>query len=278
MSKQLNLKPALTLSVIVTILAIAASVGGLIIPDLYRDNEFVKSAWFTNDLITLIVAIPLLITSLLFAFKGSVRWQLVWMGMLGYMVYNFAFYLFGAAFNNLFLVYVALFSSSIAALILGLSNLNVNDIALRFSPKTPVKVISIYIMLIAIMLFLVEMGMISSYFQTGILPETIKLTGHPTSIVFALDLSIVVPVSVVTAVLLWKRNSWGYVMGMIMLLKGFTYGLVLSIGTALLAYSPAFGKWDPLMPFYLVLVFGGLICCWVMLKTLHLPVKIAKAL
>lgn len=263
-----QIKPAFTLSVIVSILAIVASVGGLIIPDLYRDNEFVKSAWFTNDLITLIVGIPLLITSLLFAFKGSVRWQLVWMGMLGYMVYNFAFYLFGAAFNNLFLVYVALFSSSIAALILGLSNLNVNDIALRFSLKTPVKVISIYIMLIAIMLFFVEMGMIYNYFQTGILPETIKLTGHPTSIVFALDLSIVVPVSVVTAILLWKRNTWGYILGMIMLLKGFTYGLVLSIGTALLAYSPAFGKWDPLMPFYLVLVFGGLICCWVMLKNL----------
>lgn len=268
MRKQINLKPAFTLSVIVSILAIVASVGGLIIPDLYRDNEFVKSAWFTNDLITLIVAIPLLITSLLFAFKGSVRWQLVWMGMLGYMVYNFAFYLFGAAFNNLFLVYVALFSSSIAALILGLSNLDINYIALRFSPKTPVKVISIYIMLIAIMLFFVEMGMIYNYFQTGILPETIKLTGHPTSIVFALDLSIVVPVSVVTAILLWKRNTWGYILGMIMLLKGFTYGLVLSIGTALLAYSPAFGKWDPLMPFYLVLVFGGFICCWVMLKNL----------
>ncbi|EKD25873.1 MAG: hypothetical protein ACD_79C01462G0003 [uncultured bacterium] len=268
MINQFNLKPAFTLSVIVSILAIVASVGGLLIPNLYHDNEFVKSAWFTNDLITLIVVIPLLLTSLLFALKGSLRWQLVWMGMLGYMIYNFAFYLFGAAFNNLFLVYVALFSSSIAALILGLSNLNVNDIALRFSPKTPVKVISIYIMLIAIMLFFVEMGMISNYFQTGALPETIKLTGHPTSIVFALDLSIVVPVSVVTAFLLWKQNTWGYILGMIMLLKGFTYGLVLSIGTALLAYSPAFGKWDPLMPLYLLLVIGGFICCWILLKNL----------
>lgn len=128
-------------------------------------------------------------------------------------------------------------------------------------------------MLIAIMLFFVEMGMISSYFQTGILPETIKLTGHPTSIVFALDLSIVVPVSVVTAFLLWKRNTWGYILGMIMLLKGFIYGLVLSIGTALLAYSPAFGKWDPLMPLYLVLVFGGFICSWVMLKNLKKETK-----
>lgn len=268
MDNQYNLRPAFTISVIVTILAVVASVGGLLIPNLYCDNDFVKSAWFTNDIITLIIAVPLLSASLFFVRKGSLRWQLVWIGMLGYMAYNFAFYLFGAAFNPFFLIYVALFSLSGTGLILGLANLDMNKIGQQFSLKTPVKVISIYIMLIAIMLFFVEMSMISNYFLTGSLPETIKLTGHPTSIVFALDLSIVVPVSVVTAILLWKRNTWGYVMGMIMLLKGFTYGLVLSIGTALLAYSSAFGKWDPLMPFYLLLVIGGFIGCWTMLKNL----------
>lgn len=268
MDNQYNLRPAFTLSVIVTILAVVASVGGLLIPNLYRDNDFVKSAWLTNDIITLIIAVPLLSASLFFVRKGSLRWQLVWIGMIGYMAYNFAFYLFGAAFNPFFLIYVALFSLSGTGLILGLANLDMNKIGQQFSLKTPVKVIGIYIMFIAIMLFFVEMGMISNYFLTGSLPETIKLTGHPTSIVFALDLSTVVPVSVVTSILLWKRNKWGYVMGMIMLLKGFTYGLVLSIGTALLAYSPAFGKWDPLMPFYILLVIGGFTGCWAMLKNL----------
>ncbi len=268
MSQQKN-QTAFLLSVVILFFSIIASAGGLLIPDLYRDNDFVKSAWFTNDLITLIVVSPLLGLALWFAKKGSLRWQLVWMGMLGYIAYNFAFYLFGAVFNSFFLLYTALFSLSAAALIFGLANLDITHIAQQFSPKTPVKGISIYLLVIAVMLFLVEGGMISGYLFTGVLPETIVLTGHPTSIVFALEMSIVVPTSAIAAVLLWKRHAWGYVIGVIMLLKGFTYGLVLCLGTALLAYSPAYGKWDPLMPFYIVVVVGGVSGCWVLLKRLQ---------
>jgi hypothetical protein len=250
------------------LLATVASIGGLFINNLYRDNDFVKSAWFTNDLITLFVAVPILVVSLWQAGKGSLKGQLIWMGMLGYMGYNFAFYLFGAAFNIFFVLYVALFSISVIALILGLSNLDIQAIAKQFSPKTPVKGISVYILLIAIMLFMVEMGMVVNFLVTGNLPLTITQTGHPTAVVFAMDLSIVIPLSVTATVLLWKRRAWGYLTGMIMLLKGFTFGLVLSIGTTLLAYSPAYGKWDPLMPFYVVLVLGGFIGCWALLKNL----------
>jgi len=268
MQKTLNLKHVLTLSTLVSILAIVASIGGLFIKDLYRDNAFVKSAWFTNDIITLFVVIPLMIVSLWYTRKGSMRGELVLMGMLGYMSYNYAFYLFGAAFNPFFLVYVALFTISVTALIIGFNNLQVESIAKQFSPKTPVKVVRIYILVIAVMLFLVEMSMIVSYFFTGILPETIKLTGHPTSVVFAMDLSVIIPVSVITTILLRKRNPWGYVLATMMLIKGFTYGLVLSIGTVLLAYSPVYGKWDPLMPLYVVLVIGGFIFCWMLLRNL----------
>lgn len=269
MLNQVNLKPAFALSILITILAALISAGGLFIDNLYQDNDFVKLAWFTNDLITLMVVVPLLTASLWFVNKGSLRWQLVWMGLLGYMAYNFAFYLFGAAFNIFFIGYAALFSASVSALILGLSQFDISGMSQRFSPGTPVKWISIYILLVGVMLLMVEMGMISNYLLTGILPETIIQTGKSSSVVFALDLSIIIPLSLMAAILLWKRHAWGYVIGMIMLVKGFTYGLVLCIGTALLAYSPVFGKWDPLMPFYLILVIGGFTGSWMLLKNLY---------
>ncbi len=34
-------------------------------------------------------------------------------------------------------------------------------------------------------------------------------TGHPTSVVFALDLSLVVPFFVLGAIWLWRRRPWG---------------------------------------------------------------------
>ena len=51
-----------------------------------------------------------------------------------------------------------------------------------------------------------------------------------------------------------------------MLVKGATYGLVLCVGTVLLAYSDTYGKWDLMMPLYVVLVGGGIVGCWLLLK------------
>ncbi len=116
------------------------------------------------------------------------------------------------------------------------------------------------------MLFIAEISMIIPFITSGTIPETIKQSGHPTGVVFALDFSIVVSVSIMAAVLLWQQKAWGYILGIMMLVKGFTYGLVLCVGTALLAYSPAYGKWDSLMPLYIVLAVGGILGCWLLLK------------
>src|SRR5215207_4361055 len=103
---QKQLKTPFVLSVIVLLLAVLASAGGLFIPGVYRDNEMIRTAWFGNDIVTLCLVSPLFGIALYGAAGGSLRAQLIWIGLLGFMVYNFAFYLFGTAFNTLFLVYV----------------------------------------------------------------------------------------------------------------------------------------------------------------------------
>jgi hypothetical protein len=261
-------KTVFVISSLIALLAAIASAGGIFLKTLYNDNNFVKAAWYTNDIITLTVAVPLLVIAMILSVKGSQHWQLIWIGLLGYMFYNFAFYLFGAAFNIFFLIYTSLFALSAVALILLLSNSDITGLSSKFHEKTPVKWIAIYLLLIAAMLFIAELSMIIPYLISGIIPETIKQTGHPTSVIFALDFSIVIPVSIIAAGFLWKRKAWGYVLGTIMLVKGFTYGLVLCVGTALLAYSKAYGKWDPLMPLYIVLAAGGFLGCLLLLRNM----------
>lgn len=253
-------------SIIIALLAVIASLGGLFFGDLYRDIAFVKAAWFTNDIVTLVVAVPLLIIAMFKSSKGSFQWHLIWIGLLGYMFYNFAFYLFGAAFNKFFLIYTALFSLSGFTMLSFLWNLS-NELLLKeFSERVPVKTISIYLFIMPLMLFIAELSMIIPFITSGTIPETIVATGHPTSVVFALDFSIIIPAFVAAAVLLWQRKTWGYILATMMLVKGFTYGLVLCIGTAFLAYDKAYGKWDPLMPLYVALTLGGLLGCWFLLK------------
>jgi hypothetical protein len=262
-------KTAGLLCIIITLLASIAAAGGIWMKDLYHDNAFVKSAWFTNDIITLAVVVPLLLVAFYLARKGSKQWLMVLTGLVGYVFYNFAFYLFGAAFNIFFLIYTALFSLSAITLVLLLVNCGTGNITSGFAPGTPVKWISIYLTGISVMLFTVELSMIIPFLVSGIIPDAIKQTGHPTGVVFALDFSIVIPVSIIAAVLLWKRRLWGYIMGIIMLVKGFTYGLVLCVGTALLAYSDAYGKWDPLMPLYVIVALGGILGCWLLFKNFN---------
>src|SRR3990172_5342244 len=113
--------PAYLLSILIAVLATLTSAGGLLLEGLYRDNIFVISAWKGNDIVTLFIAVPILVAAMIFSRRGSLKAQLVWMGALDYMLYNYAFYLFAARFNAMFLVYVALLGLSIFALIFGLA-------------------------------------------------------------------------------------------------------------------------------------------------------------
>jgi hypothetical protein len=256
----------LPLSISITILSAIASAGGLWIKNLYNDNDFVRSAWYSNDLITLFLVVPLLVVAIYLTQRGSQRWLMLLMGLIGYVFYNFAFYLFGAAFNIFFLIYTILVFMSGITLFMQLSNSSNENLATKFEKKTPVKWVSTYLFLITLMLFSLELSIIIPFLFSGIIPQTIKLTGLTTSVVFALDFSVVIPVSIIAAVLLWQRRSWGFILGIIMLVKGVTYGLVLCVGTVLLAYSNTYGKWDSLMPLYIVLVIGGVAGCWLLLK------------
>ena len=228
---QTNLKAALVLSILIVILATVASIGGLFLNGLYRDNLFVSSAWKGNDVVTLVVTVPLLVAALVYSMHGSLRARLIWMGVLDYMLYNYAFYLFGAAFNWFFLIYVALLGLSIFALILGLVNLDVNRIRQQFRERTPVSWIAGYMLFVAAGLSLIYSAQSLAFIFTGQLPTIVTRTGHPTSVVFALDLTLLVPVLVLGAIWLLRRKPWGYVLAGVSTVKGPAYTLVLTAGS-----------------------------------------------
>ena len=78
---------------------------GLLLDGAYQDPEPVAAVFRGYDLVALVVAVPLLAATLLPTARHSARAQLVWVGMLAYAAYDYAFYVFGAAFNDLFLAH-----------------------------------------------------------------------------------------------------------------------------------------------------------------------------
>jgi hypothetical protein len=259
-------KISVTLSVIILLLAIAASLGGLFMGSLYQDNEFIKVVWYGNDLLTLLVAIPLMIGALAFSLKGSEKAHLIWMGTLLYMLYNYMFYLYAAAFNRFFLLYVALFTLSAYALIFAMINTDAVEISKKFNPQTPVKWISGYSLFFGLFLggLWIMMCLISAV--TGEVPQAIVQTGHPTGVVFATDLSVLISALIVSAVMLWKRKPWGYVLSVIVLIKATTYGLVLSLISAVTYIK--LGEVDSFVVLWILLTAGCMLALGTLLRNM----------
>jgi len=98
--------PGARLSTGLLVLMLTQSITGLL-PDQYRDVDWIKATWVGNDGVTLLVAVPLLLAGIVLASRGSVRGLLLWLGTVGYAAYSYAFYLFGAVLSAFFLLYVA---------------------------------------------------------------------------------------------------------------------------------------------------------------------------
>jgi hypothetical protein len=248
------------LSITIAVFATFASAGGLLLNGLYRDNLFVTSAWKGNDVVTLLLAVPLLVMAMIYSKSGSRKASLIWMGVLDYMLYNYAFYLFGAAFNWFFLLYVALLGLSIFALIFGLIHLDLNGIIGQIRERMPVGWIAAYMLFVATGLSLIYIAQSLGFIFTGEVPAIVTNTGHPTNVVFALDLTLLVPFLVLGAIWLIRRKPWGFVLAGILTIKGPLYTIVLTAGS-LWAANAGVPDVAGQVPLWVVLTVLGLIAC-----------------
>jgi hypothetical protein len=236
-----------------------ASLCGLTITGLYRDNPFYSAAWQANDVVTALLA-PALLVSFYYYREGKGSAQLVWLGLLLYMFYNYAFYLFGAAYNWFFLVYVALFTLSLYALLLGLREIIGTSLSKIYLPSLKRKLTATFLILVAVPVALVELSQCLRFIVSGAEPKIPQL-------VMALDLTLVIPNAILAAWLLVRKKPWGVVIATMMSVKSFSYGLVLVTSSASIAISGA-GPWDRLWPFYIFVSAGGFIFTALMLKEL----------
>lgn len=263
-----DFKAVYSLSIIVAVLAAAAALGGLLLDGLYLNNQFVNLVWQATDAVTLLLALPLLVIGMALTRRGSLRGLLVWLAMLDYMLYNYAYYLFSAAFNWFFLIYLAIYVLSIVALITALLKVDARWIGAQFSPKTPARWISGFMLFVAVGLTAIYTIMSVGFIVSGTAPELIEKTGHITSVVFALDLSLVVPVFAVGAIWLWQRRPWGYIIAGFSLVKGAVYNLVLAF-VSLYAGSNGFPEAAAEVPLWLTLSLGSLVAAIFLLANIR---------
>ena len=195
---------------------------------LYRyDTVLSSSQEVGQDVVTLLIGIPLLIAGIVLSRNGTLRGHLLLTGALGYFLYTYGAMSFLTAFNPLFLVYVALFSLSLFGFILAMMNLDVNEVVRHISDGFPRRAVSVYFIAIAVFLSFAWLGLATVSSLTWTPPY--GLESAITLVIQALDLGVIVPVCIVTATLLLKKSGWGYVLSAILLIK------VIMMGAALIS-------------------------------------------
>lgn len=236
-----------------------AAIAGLVAADVYARNPAkLIPALRGQDLVTLL-ALPVLGLALYRARRGSVRAMLIWIGLLGYMFYTYAGAAVGYAFAELTLLYVVLFSFSVFALATTAGGLGTTLIAQAFDPVTPRRAAAGFLMLIGLLLAGLWLGQIGAYLISGVLPAGVVTAGGGSYFVFAFDLGLVLPLTLLGAVWLWQRRPWGYVLASYILVKATTMGLAL---LAMNWFNLRAGvPIDPieLLGFYSLLALGGLV-------------------
>ncbi len=194
----------------IAILLMIAAGAGVFRSSLYRDNPSLLAQAIGQDFISLVVVFPALILSAVFAGRGSPRARLVWLGALAYLVYTYASFAFDIRFNSLFLVYVTLLGCSLYALIGGISTANMAGIKTYFTEKTPVKAVSIYLAIIAVLFYFMWLSEIVPALIAGQIPQNIQDSGTPSNAVYVLDMAWILPAFAIAAVNLWRKKNLGY--------------------------------------------------------------------
>lgn len=254
------LRVALALSWLIAALAALAAGVGLFAPGVYRETAWVVPQNRGQDLVTLLVLAALL-PVLAGARRGSPRATLVWLGLLGYLAYTYTGAAFAYNFNHLFLVYVALFGATGAALIAGLSAIDAEALRRAFDDRTPVRGVVAFLLVMAAVLCLLWLSQIVPFFTRGELPAMIVQAKTPTVFVYVLDLGVVVPLSLLAAWWLAQRRAWGYALAGFVLVKATTMGLALLAMTAF-ALHARLAVEAALSAAWLALAGAGLAMSW----------------
>jgi len=184
-----------------------------------------------NDLIALVVGLPLLVISTGLAFRArprsvwQMRGQLLLTGTLGFFLYTYMSMSMLTAYNPLFLVYVVLFGLSLYAFILSMMSFDLSNLEQHFSHHLPRGWIAGVLFVIGGFLSLAWIGRVVPEL---FLNQVAAIENTTTRVIQAMDLVLIVPMAVIAGILLLRRSAWGYLLASVFIMKAITMGLGVS--------------------------------------------------
>ena len=224
-----RLRAATGLSVVLVLLMLAQSAAGLLVDGLYPEEAWAVAALRGNDLVTLVLVVPALVAALVSVRRRPTPAAVVtWLALVFYGVYNYAYYAFGAAFSDVFLLHVAALAVSLYALVLLGTSIDAEAVSRRLRRGPAARAVAVLTALVGLALIGAWGSMSVRFAATGELPADV-MPPAAVHLVYALDLAVLAPAFVVSGVLLWRRRAWGAVLSAAVTASGAAYLVVLEV-------------------------------------------------
>ena len=225
---------SLYLSFPLAVVVVIAAWGGLFWPSVYaRETAIWAAEGKGGDAVNLLVIVPVLLFSAVLALRRSPSAQLVWMGTLIFLAYNFLIYCMAVHFNSLFLVYCTVLGLSFYALAGSITSLRVSEIASHYGSPISARIMAPGLLLIALVFAAKWLREIIPALYSGHIPSSVTDAGLLTSPVHVLDLSLVLPGFVIAGIALARRRPVGIVLAPVLMV--FAILMLIAIAGMILA-------------------------------------------
>ena len=205
---------------------------------LYRyDTVFTAAGNTAVDTVVLAFGIPLLVIASRWHRDGSPRGSLLLAGALGFLLYIYATYALGVAYNPLFLAYVTLLAACLFGFIAAFAAFAGTDraalVAAAADPDLPHRFLSWFLLTSAAVTAAVWLQPLIAALMQGTAPDLLDV--YTTPVTYALDLAVIAPSAALAGLLVRRRNPLGYLLAAPLLVTMVLLLPTIALSTALQA-------------------------------------------
>ncbi len=268
MTNERTHNPMLWSTIAIALLLAATAVAGIFWPATYaKETLFTRAGAIGSDIVDLFLVVPVLLISGIKGYRGSAPARLVWLGTLGYLLYNLVLYAFGVHFNVMFLVYCAVLSLCFYAAVFTLPLISLDQIARAYAPRALRKTIAILLFVMSLLFAAYDLGEDVPALLAGRIPNSVTQVNLPVSFIHALDLIFLIPAMCITAVLLLRRKPSGYALAPAFLALLALMNIELAVLMVVMPLMGCFGMFYPMIISFAVLGVVSALLLWNYFRT-----------
>jgi hypothetical protein len=243
---------ATRLTIALLVVVALAGAATLVAPSLLRDPPGYAGNAIGTWAVALLVALPVVAVAMRSAARGSIAARIVWLGGVGYLLYQAILSSFSLQFNPLFLLYVASLSLGVWAFVAVLATIDAGEVAACVPRRFPARLVGGYLIATAVAFAALWLADVLPGMTSDSRPLSLRGTTLPTNPVQVIDFAFTLPVSFAAGVWLWRRRPWGFLLSGMML-------VLLLLESVSIAVDQYFGhRADPTQPTGTVAMFAVL--------------------